>query len=262
MAATKRKEYLERFTAQYDDTILEALRRIDANRKGFVIVADANGVVVGTLTDGDIRRSTLRGVPTDTPIRESGACCTTFTSLTTDQGIDDAIDIFKQGSIDFIPVLDERGALANVLLKKQLYSLLLQCRNVDLTHDFSDVDENLVDFEVFNRPWGIYKTTVLQDAFQSKVLQVKPNGMLSLQYHNHREEYWTVASGTGIAQVGESRFILNPGSSVVIPRGCMHRLVNTSDTDYLVVSEVQVGDYFGEDDIVRVEDIYGRVEEG
>lgn len=252
---------LNAFTIDAHGTLLDALRCIDANRQGFVIVLAEDGTVAGTLTDGDLRRATLRGVPTDCEIADSGAYRKDFTSLSTLQGIDDAIDIFKQGAIDFIPVLDEEGRLANVLLKKQLYSLLLQCRNVDLTFDFSSIDEGLVDFEVFNRPWGIYKTTVLQDFFQSKILQVKPHAMLSLQYHNHREEYWTVASGTGVAQVGESRFILHPGSSVVIPRGCKHRLINTSDTEYLVVSEVQVGDYFGEDDIVRVEDLYGRVTE-
>ena len=142
--------------------------------------------------------------------------------------------------------------------KKQLYSLLLQCENASLGDDFSDVDGSLIDFEVFNRPWGIYKTTVLQDKFQSKILQVKPKAKLSLQYHNYREEYWTVESGVVVAQVGESRFALVPGSSVVIPRGCKHRLINTSETEYLVVSEVQIGDYFGEDDIVRIEDDYGR----
>ena len=55
-------------------------------------------------------------------------------------------------------------------------------------------------------------------------------------------------------------FTLVAGSSVVIPRGCKHRLINTSQTDFLVVSEVQIGDYFGEDDIVRIEDIYGRID--
>ena len=240
-------------------TLLQALERIDANKRGFVVVTGEGGKVLGTLTDGDIRRAVLRGVSNGDKIADSGAYRADFTFLRCDQGIDDAIDIFKQGSIEFIPVLDDAGRLANMLLKKQFYSLLLQCRMPSLDGDFSGIDENLVDFEVFNRPWGIYKTTTLQDAYQSKVLQVKPGGLLSLQYHNHREEYWTVASGTGEAQVGESHFILHPGSHVVIPKGCMHRLHNTSADEWLVVIEVQVGDYFGEDDIVRVEDVYGRV---
>lgn len=240
-------------------TLLDALGRIDANRRGFVIVVRVDGVVRGTLTDGDIRRAVLKGIPNSVPIAESGACREDFTWLRSDQGVDDAIDIFKRGSIEFIPVLDTEGRLANVLLKRQFYSLLLQCRTPSLDGDLSSVDENLVDFEVFNRPWGIYKTTALQDDYQSKVLQVKPGAKLSLQYHNRREEYWTVASGEGVAQVGESRFILHPGSHVVIPRGCVHRLENTSGAEWLVVVEVQVGDYFGEDDIVRIEDIYGRV---
>lgn len=243
------------------ETLFDALARIDANHRGFVIVVTPDGKVLGTLTDGDIRRAVLHGAQTRDTIGESKAYYAEFTWLRNDQGVDDAIDIFKKGSIDFIPVIDNSGRLVNVLLKKQLYSLLLQCRTPSLEDDLSSIDENLIDFEVFNRPWGIYKTTALQDRYQSKVLQVRPRAKLSLQYHNHREEYWTVSSGEGLAQVGESYFILHPGSHVVIPRGCVHRLENTSDTEWLVVSEVQVGDYFGEDDIVRIEDDYGRVED-
>ena len=252
---------LTAFTINRDATLYDSLVSIDANRCGFVVVVDDDGRVVGTLTDGDIRRALIRGTSLQDTIGESGACKEQFTSLAVDQDVDDAIDIFKQGAISFLPVLDADGRLANVLQKKQLYSLLLQCEKVSLADDFSDIDGSLIDFEVFNRPWGRYKTTVLQDTFQSKILQVKPGAKLSLQYHNHREEYWTVESGVGIAQVGESRFPLHHGSNIVIPRGCLHRLENTSDTEYLVVSEVQIGDYFGEDDIVRVEDVYGRISE-
>lgn len=240
-------------------TVREALAKIDKNRCGFVIVLATDGKVLGTLTDGDIRRAILSGKDNlDVTLSDSEIYSRDFTFLRDTQGVDDAIDIFKCGRIKFIPVLDENGRLANVLMKKQLYTLLLQCRNVSLSDDLSNVSDSLMDFEIFNRPWGVYKTTVLQDAYQAKVLQVKPGARLSLQYHNHREEYWTVSSGTGVAQVGGSHFILHPGSHVVIPRGCVHRLENTSDSEWLVVSEVQVGDYFGEDDIVRVQDDYGR----
>ena len=147
-------------TITSDASLLDALATIDSNQRGFVIVVDNNGFVIGTLTDGDIRRSMLRGASCDDSIALSQACRTDFTSLSSNQGIDDAIDIFKRGSIEFIPVLDDDGKLANVLLKKQLYSLLLQCQVPSLDGDLSTINENLVDFEVFNRPWGIYKTTV------------------------------------------------------------------------------------------------------
>lgn len=252
------RENLEPFTVNEKATIMEALRRIDANTAGFLVVLRDDSTVLGTLTDGDIRRSIIRGVDLGCPICDSGSFKRGFTSLVVDQSVDDAIDVFKNDAIAFIPVLDVNGRLANILQKKQFYSLLLRCENVRLDDDLSDVDVMLVDFEVFNRPWGIYKTTILQDHYQSKILQIKPGAQLSLQYHERRDEHWTVASGHGIAQVGEERFELSPGSSVSIPRGCKHRLANTSDTEYLVVSEVQVGDYFGEDDVVRIEDMYGR----
>lgn len=106
---------------------------------------------------------------------------------------------------------------------------------------------------------GFFKTTVLNDYFQSKIIHVKPQAALSLQMHNHREEHWIVVHGAGKVQIGESFIQVQGGSSLFIPKGCKHRLINTSKTESLVLTEVQIGDYFGEDDIIRFEDNYGRV---
>ncbi|MCG8465959.1 MAG: cupin domain-containing protein, partial [Xanthomonadales bacterium] len=107
------------------------------------------------------------------------------------------------------------------------------------------------------RPWGSY--TVLEDAEDCKVkrLVVKPGQILSLQKHQRRSEHWTVIRGTAQVRVGDEESILGPNESTWIPVDTLHRLHNPSDEDLHLI-EVQTGDYFGEDDIERFEDVYGR----
>jgi len=109
-----------------------------------------------------------------------------------------------------------------------------------------------------HRPWGSY--TILEDADDCKVkrLTVKPGHVLSLQLHHRRSEHWTVVSGTAKVRVGDDEFLLERNQSTYIPVETLHRLENATDHDLHLI-EVQCGDYFGEDDIVRLEDRYGRV---
>ena len=87
---------------------------------------------------------------------------------------------------------------------------------------------------------------------------VKPGQVLSLQLHHRRSEHWTVVSGTAKVRGGDREFELQHNESVFIPKHTLHRLENSTDRDIALI-EVQCGDYFGEDDIERFEDIYGRV---
>ncbi|OWW19972.1 mannose-1-phosphate guanylyltransferase/mannose-6-phosphate isomerase [Noviherbaspirillum denitrificans] len=108
------------------------------------------------------------------------------------------------------------------------------------------------------RPWGTY--TVLQEApgFKIKRIAVKPGASLSLQMHHHRSEHWVVVSGKAEVVNGEQTIKLEANQSTYIPAGNKHRLTNVGETE-LALIEVQCGSYLGEDDIVRFEDIYGRV---
>ena len=108
------------------------------------------------------------------------------------------------------------------------------------------------------RPWGTY--TVLEEGpgFKIKRIVVKAGASLSLQMHHHRSEHWIVVTGTAEVQNGEQAIRLDANQSTYIPAGHRHRLANTTGTD-LVMIEVQCGPYLGEDDIVRFEDIYGRL---
>lgn len=260
MALTKFRENLEKFVIRPDASIFEALRQIDKNKHGFLVVLGQDNKVLGTLTDGDIRRALIAGRQIEEPV--NNIYNRNMKTIGCISSISDVTEIFKNESIKFLPVVDDDGALLNLITKRQVYSMLLQDISADLTYDFMSLDENMVDYEIFHRPWGFYRTTVMNDYFQSKVISVKPKSQLSLQSHNRREEHWIVAHGSGIVQIGESKIEARCGMVFFIPKGVRHRLINTDDKKSLIVTEVQIGDYFGEDDIIRYEDMYGRVTSG
>jgi mannose-1-phosphate guanylyltransferase/mannose-6-phosphate isomerase len=108
------------------------------------------------------------------------------------------------------------------------------------------------------RPWGWYDSIDMGDRFQVKRIAVKPGASLSLQKHHHRAEHWIVVMGTAEVTRGTDTFLLSENQSTYIPIGEVHRLKNPGKT-YLEMIEVQSGGYLGEDDIVRLEDTYGRV---
>lgn len=108
-----------------------------------------------------------------------------------------------------------------------------------------------------SRPWGWYDQIDAGEGFQVKRIHINAGGILSLQTHQHRSEHWTIVSGSAEVTVGEKTFILQKNQSTYIPAGVVHRLHNRSE-QMLEIIEVQVGSYLGEDDIVRLEDVYGR----
>ncbi|MDR9172793.1 Alginate biosynthesis protein AlgA [Burkholderia multivorans] len=108
-----------------------------------------------------------------------------------------------------------------------------------------------------HRPWGTYTVLEEGDRFKMKRIVVKPGASLSLQMHHHRSEHWIVVRGCADVVNGEQVISLQPNESTYIPAGHKHRLINPGVVD-LVLIEVQCGEYLGEDDIVRFEDVYGR----
>lgn len=107
------------------------------------------------------------------------------------------------------------------------------------------------------RPWGSYEVLINAPQYKVKRIVVKPKGKLSLQKHFHRNEHWIVVSGTATVTVENNTYLVRPNESTYIQMGQIHRLENQGKID-LVMMEVQVGEYTGEDDIVRLEDDYGR----
>ena len=121
-----------------------------------------------------------------------------------------------------------------------------------------DRSEHLLHTEVF-RPWGSYEGVGRGARYQVKRIKVKPGASISLQLHRHRAEHWVVVRGVAEITRGEETLTLFENQSTYIPQGTKHRLRNPSDQT-LELIEIQVGDYLGEDDIVRFDDLYGRGE--
>ena len=136
----------------------------------------------------------------------------------------------------------------------------------DKTHDVKAIYGRLREaghsaanlHRTMHRPWGAF--TVLEEGprFKIKRLEVKPGASLSLQMHHHRSEHWVIVSGTAFVLNGDREMMLTCDQSTYIPCGNRHRLANPGRIP-LVIIEVQSGDYLGEDDIIRFEDVYGRM---
>ena len=107
------------------------------------------------------------------------------------------------------------------------------------------------------RPWGWFESLALGDRFQVKRICVKPSAALSLQSHKHRSEHWTVVEGTARVTIDDEVKLVSEGQSVYVPLGAKHRMENPGGT-LMVLIEVQIGAYLGEDDIIRYEDVYAR----
>ncbi len=126
-----------------------------------------------------------------------------------------------------------------------------------MAQKYLDVYQKILDDRENYRPWGYYQDLLERDDHKIKEIIVKPGERLSLQKHRRRTEHWTVVSGEALVTVGKKETLLKPGQSVDVPKGAMHRIRNPGDKPLHLV-EVQMGDYFGEDDIIRLEDDYDR----
>jgi mannose-6-phosphate isomerase len=107
------------------------------------------------------------------------------------------------------------------------------------------------------RPWGSWHVLDVEEGFKIKRIHVNPGARLSLQTHEHRSEHWVIINGVATAHVDGAVTQVHVGESIDVPLGAKHRLANEGETE-LVIVEVQLGAYTGEDDICRIEDDYGR----
>ena len=111
--------------------------------------------------------------------------------------------------------------------------------------------------EIGERPWGKYYVLEDKENYKLKRIEVNAGHRLSYQYHHHRQEFWTVVQGEAVVVLDGVEHVVKYGESIFIPLGGKHRIENRS-SELLVFIEVQTGTYFGEDDIVRIQDDYSR----
>jgi glycosyltransferase involved in cell wall biosynthesis len=126
-----------------------------------------------------------------------------------------------------------------------------------MAHDYVRVYHKILENRENYRPWGHYDNLLERSDHKIKELIVNPGERLSLQKHRRRAEHWTVVSGEALVTVAEKEILLKPGQSVDVPKGAVHRIMNPGHIPAVLV-EVQMGDYFGEDDIIRLQDDYDR----
>jgi len=127
-----------------------------------------------------------------------------------------------------------------------------------LVNLIKEKDPELVKFgRTVYKPWGKYTNLESRKDFKVKTLTINPNKRLSLQKHIHRSEHWTVVEGTALITKDDEEFLLRPNESTYIPIGVVHRISNIGKIPIVIV-EIQVGEYLEEDDIIRIEDDFGR----
>ena len=153
--------------------------------------------------------------------------------------------------------------LENIMAISMPDAVLVACRNrsqevknaVDIlkTQSISQAET----FPKDHRPWGWFESLAMGDGFQVKRICVLPGAALSLQSHNHRSEHWVVVQGIAKVTIGETIKIVQAGESVFVPLKAKHRMENLGEEDMILI-EVQIGAYLGEDDIVRYSDMYNR----
>ena len=151
-------------------------------------------------------------------------------------------DIAVVETADAVLVADRHDADAG----RRLVALLQQAGRAEATAHAEE-----------QRPWGSFRVLHEGPGFKVKEIVVAPGGRLSLQSHEHRAEHWVVVAGTAQVTVDEDVMTLQPNQSVHVPLGARHRMENPGEVPMRLI-EVQCGDYLGEDDIIRYEDIYGR----
>jgi mannose-1-phosphate guanylyltransferase/mannose-6-phosphate isomerase len=245
---------LKKYIISKNSKIIDALKKIDSNKKAFLVVCNHFNQVIGVITEGDIRRSLIQGsdLKAKIPFRSK------YIFLNEKEPFFNLFEYFRQEKINFLPILDDKNNLVNLISKKQFYVMLLKDIKYDIKN-LPEIDENEIDYEIFDRPWGFYKSTLLAKHVQSKIITVFPKSELSLQKHKRREEHWIIIKGEGQIILEDSILKVEQGKYIYIPKGCKHKVINSSENENLIFAEVQLGDYFGEDDIIRYEDKYGRV---
>ena len=119
--------------------------------------------------------------------------------------------------------------------------------------------DEIITHKHVDRPWGSFESLKEDHSFHAKKLTIKPNAKLSLQSHRFRSEHWIVVDGKTKVIRGDDEFLLKKNDYIFIPKKVKHTIHNPFSKPCSIV-EVQTGTYFGEDDIKRYEDIYGRVQ--
>lgn len=272
MFCFKAKTFLSELQKHAPDIYNQSLKTFENARKDQVIrlqMEDMQGIRSESIDYAVMEKSNkVNVIPADMGWSDLGSFDSLYESLPKDaQGNTKAENVIHLGSknnliinhnrlistidVEDLMIVDTADAI--VIAKKgstqKVKELVAEVKkkNIELTNVHTTA----------HRPWGSYTILEENEGYKVKQITVRPGAKLSLQYHHHRSEHWIVVSGTATVTVGENTFELKQNESTYIPKEAKHRLANLQ-TGPLVLIEAQVGNYLGEDDIVRLQDDYKR----
>lgn len=240
-------------------SILQAVEQIEKNKEKAVFVVDKQMIFKGVIADGDIRRYILK-MKNNFKLTDKAINILNTQNIYLQKehlNINQILEAFKNTKINIIPILDKDKKLVDYITKQKFNNFLLQ-NKFDISKKFNLYSNSALEQEIYTRPWGFYKSILLTKYVQCKIITVFPSQALSFQKHLKREEHWVVVFGKGKVVLEGSTIDAYLGKYFYIPTGCKHRIINTSKKHNLIFCEVQLGSYFGEDDIIRYEDKYNR----
>ena len=154
------KKELHKYQINKNSTLISALEKINLNNKGFLIVVD-NEKVCGVLTDGDIRRDLIKNKQLNKTIKD--IYNPKYTYLTNRDSFKKVVTSFKDENIKFLPIIHRKNELTNIITKENLHTILLQNIEYTPSYDFNSLNDSLLEHEIYPRPWGFYKTVLLND---------------------------------------------------------------------------------------------------
>jgi mannose-1-phosphate guanylyltransferase/mannose-6-phosphate isomerase len=210
-----------------------------------------------------LKPSELKCVPCDMGWSDLGS----WDSLVENSSGDQApVEVVAKGNVIFSKKKNKKYGIvgSDDLIVVDTADALMICKKgesqkvKDLVEKFEATDKKIVAEHVFDhRPWGNYEILRDEPHFKSKVIQVEPGQQISYQSHAKRAEHWIIVKGEGVVVLNDEEITRKQGEHIFIPMGAKHRIINRT-TSIVEFVEVQVGTYFGEDDIVRYQDDYGR----
>jgi len=238
---------LENYIVNINSSLKNIFESFNITWNKFCLV-EKKGIIIWVISDWDIIKSICKNVNLNIDIKN--IINYNFIYLKESKyNNQDILNIFLKNNILFIPIIKENWKIHKIILKEKFYE--------DVLLQDSIKDDNIKN--IFPRPWWFYKSIYLSNFARSKIICVNPNQRLSLQKHNHREEHWIIINWTWEIDLEDSKKTLGKWDYFFIPKWTKHRIKNTSNDKNLYFVEVQLWDYFWEDDIIRYSDDYNRV---
>jgi len=255
---------LKRYSPKIYNMSKEAFKNAKGNNPIRIRFKDMQTIPEDSIDYAVMEKSNrVRVIPSDIEWRDVGS----FDSLSKEIDSKDAIEIDSSNNFYLTDTKDKTIAtvgLENFIVVDTKDALLITKKGKSQeVKEVVNILKNNSQFSILNsqlkvyRPWGTFETLIEDKGYKIKRIMVKPNKRLSLQKHFHRNEHWIVVSGTATVTVGDKKFLVRPNESTYIKMGEIHRLSNEGKIPVVLI-EAQVGEYTGEDDIIRIEDDFNR----